>query len=581
MESNLPLPTDAIRNQIGKLAASRVFEGCARLRKLLSYTVSQALAGNGDQLKESVLGVEVFGRAPGYDSAANSIVRVEFARLRKKLEEYYGSEGINDSVRIIYRRGSYNPEFVPKDEVATTTFEGSVAVLPLVCGGSEDDECLADGITDELITALSRVRGLKVVARTSCFAFKGKSDDVREIGRALQVNSVLEGSLRRNHDVVRVHVQLIDVNNGCQLWGQKYERHLTDVFEVQDEIASAIVNALRIEFPRVWRGRPLRPTSDPAAHALCLKGRYWWHRWNPDALRKAAVFFQQAIERDPAYAAPYSGLADSYFLQGFWGYGRPRDLMPRAQAAARNAVELDPLSAEAHCSLAMIENAWNWNTARCEAEFRRCMELNPGYALAKAKYATSCLTPLGRFDEAHEWLLRALELDPLSPNMHSDLALNYAHRGLYEQFEAEAAKVIDMNPEVALKVHWYQIMSRGSRGDWAGAVAAAERAMNAAAEDSATLGFAAWAYAIGGLSERAENIRNQLEQHARVRYVPPIALVTAYAPSATIDVIFALFDRALEERDPWLRYTRIIFPVHRFRSDPRFRALLDKVGLSD
>src|ERR1019366_2238806 len=504
MESNLPLPTDAIRNQIGKLAASRVFEGSARLRKLLSYTVSQALAGNGDQLKESVLGVEVFGRAPGYDSAANSIVRGEFARLRKKLEEYYGSEGINDSVRIIYRRGSYNPEFVPKDEVATTTFEGSVAVLPLVCGGSEDDECLADGITDELITALSRVRGLKVVARTSCFAFKGKSDDVREIGRALQVNSVLEGSLRRNHDVVRVHVQLIDVNNGCQLWGQKYERHLTDVFEVQDEIASAIVNALRIEFPRVWRGRPLRPTSDPAAHALCLKGRYWWHRWNPDALRKAAVFFQQAIERDPAYAAPYSGLADSYFLQGFWGYGRPRDLMPRA-----------------------------------------------------------------------------LELDPLSPNMHSDLALNYAHRGLYNQFEAEAAKVIDMNPEVALKVHWYQIMSRGSRGDWAGAVAAAERAMNAAPEDSATLGFAAWAYAIGGLSERAENIRNQLEQHARVRYVPPIALVTAYAPSATIDVIFALFDRALEERDPWLRYTRIIFPVHRFRSDPRFRALLDKVGLSD
>ena len=123
------------------------------------------MAGNGDQLKESVLGVEVFGRAPGYDSAANSIVRVEFARLRKKLEEYYGSEGINDSVRIIYRRGSYNPEFVPKDEVAPTNFEGSVAVLPLVCGGSEDDKCLADGITDELITALSRVRGLKVVAR--------------------------------------------------------------------------------------------------------------------------------------------------------------------------------------------------------------------------------------------------------------------------------------------------------------------------------------------------------------------------------------------------------------------------------
>src|ERR1035441_734931 len=215
MESNLPLPTDAIRNQIGKLAASRVFEGCARLRKLLSYTVSQALAGNGDQLKESVLGVEVFGRAPGYDSAANSIVRVEFARLRKKLEEYYGSEGINDSVRIIYRRGSYNPEFVPKDEVAPATFEGSVAVLPLVCGGSEDDECLADGITDELITALSRVRGLKVVARTSCFAFNSSSTVCDAKWRQL-VDST-QGDASRREIIVSRHFSQIAANKYCYL----------------------------------------------------------------------------------------------------------------------------------------------------------------------------------------------------------------------------------------------------------------------------------------------------------------------------------------------------------------------------
>lgn len=329
-----PPPTDAIRQQLAKIAASRALEGSARLRDLLSYTVSQALAGHGDKLKESILGIEVFGRAPGYNSEASSIVRVEFARLRKKLEEYYGVDGIKDAVRISYPRGSYVPEFATKGEAAA--FEGSVAVLPLVCGESEDDECLADGITDELITALSRVRGLKVVARTSSFAFKGKADDVREIGRVLKVNSVLEGSLRRNRDMVRVHVQLVDANDGCQLWAQKYERRITDVFEVQDEIATAIVNALKIEFPRIHRDR--QPTSDPQAHALYLRGRYWWHRWNPSALRKAADFFQQAIERDPAYAAPYSGLADSYFLQGFWGYGRPRDLMPRAQAAVRQAL---------------------------------------------------------------------------------------------------------------------------------------------------------------------------------------------------------------------------------------------------
>jgi TolB-like protein len=577
MASHPPPQIGAIRHQIAKIAASRAFEGSARMRELLSYTVSQALAGNGDKLKESVLGVEVFGRTPGYNSEASSIVRVEFARLRKKLEEYYDEEGVNDLVRISYPRGSYNPEFARKGE--TTAFEGSVAVLPLTCRGSEDDKCLADGITDELITALSRVRGLKVVARTSCFAFKGKSDDVREIGRALKVNSVLEGSLRRNRDMVRVHVQLIDVNDGCQLWGEKYERRITDVFEVQDEIATAIVKALRIEFPRVRRDR--QPTSDPAAHAFYLKGRYWWHRWNPDALRKAAGFFQQAIERDPAYAAPYSGLADCYFLQGFWGYERPREIMPRAQAAARKALDIDPMSAEAHCSLAMIENVWNWNSARCETEFLCCMELNPGYALAKAKYATSYLTPLGRFDEAREWLLRAIELDPLSPNMHADLAVNYAYRGLYDEFEAEVARVIDTDPDVCLKVYVRQIISRGTCGDWAGAIDAAERAVKAAPEHSLTLGLAAWAYANGGLEERAESIRSQLEQRAQTRYIPPVALVTAHAALDTADAVFALIDRALEERDPWLRYLRIYHPLDRFRSDPRYRALLDKVGLGD
>lgn len=572
-----PPPTDAIRQQLAKIAASRALEGSARLRDLLSYTVSQALAGHGDKLKESILGIEVFGRAPGYNSEASSIVRVEFARLRKKLEEYYGVDGINDAVRISYPRGSYVPEFATKGEAAA--FEGSVAVLPLVCGESEDDECLADGITDELITALSRVRGLKVVARTSSFAFKGKADDVREIGRVLKVNSVLEGSLRRNRDMVRVHVQLVDANDGCQLWAQKYERRITDVFEVQDEIATAIVNALKIEFPRIHRDR--QPTSDPQAHALYLRGRYWWHRWNPSALRKAADFFQQAIERDPAYAAPYSGLADSYFLQGFWGYGRPRDLMPRAQAAARKALGLDPLLGEAHCSLGMLESYWNWNSAQCEEEFLRSVELNPGYALAKAKYATSYFTLLGRCDEAREWLRRALELDPLSPNMHSDLAVNYSYRGLHDEFEAEAARVIEMDPDVSLKVHLILILSRGVRGDWAGAIAAAEQALKAAPEHPFALGATAWAYASGGLAERAETIRNQLEQLAQTRYVPPVALVTAYLPSATGEVIFALIDRAIEERDPMIRFSRVYVPVLQLRSDPRYRALLEKIGLGD
>jgi tetratricopeptide (TPR) repeat protein len=251
-------------------------------------------------------------------------------------------------------------------------------------------------------------------------------------------------------------VQLVNVRDGCHIWAAKYERRLTGGFQLQEEIAAAIVAALKMELPRHLVASTR--AADPEAHALYLRGRFWWHRWSPDALRKAAGFFQQAIERDPAYAGAYSGLADCLFLQGFWGYGRPREVMPRAQAHARKALEIDPLLGEAHCSLAMLENAWEWNSRQCDAEFRRCLELNPNYAMAIAKYATSYLTPIGRFEEGVSWLKRALVLDPLSPLIHADYALNYGYRRLDEQFENEAARVLENDPAI-VKLYWFLGMS--------------------------------------------------------------------------------------------------------------------------
>jgi TolB-like protein len=333
----IDIPSSKVQEHVARITASPGFRNSERLQKLLQYTVTEALGGREASLKESVLGVAVFGRKPGYDSDANSIVRVEFARLRKKLEDYYGAEGAGESWRIVFPKGSYAPEFAPRPEPATSeAFGASVVVLPFVCLGSDpDDECFADGLTDEVITALTRVPGLKVVARTSSFTFKGRTNDIRGIGAALQVDTAIEGSLRRQDDVLRIHVQLVNVQDGCHIWAGKYERRLAGVFQLQEEIAAAIVAALKMELPR-QRVASLRTTS-PKAHALYLKGRFWWHRWNPEALRKAATFFHQAIERDPAYAGAYSGLADCLFLQGYWGYGRPRDVMPRAEAYARQS----------------------------------------------------------------------------------------------------------------------------------------------------------------------------------------------------------------------------------------------------
>src|SRR5215469_3520141 len=568
-----------IQEHLARITASSGFSNSERLRELLRYTVTEALEGRRASLKESVLGVTVFGRKPGYDSDANSIVRVEFARLRKKLEQYYEGEGARESWRIAFPKGSYAPEFTRTEPGAAPTFEGSVVILPFTCTGSDpDDEYFADGLTDELITALTRVPGLKIVARTSSFAFKGHARDIRGIGTKLKVDAAIEGNLRRQGDLMRIHVQLVNTRDGCYLWAEKYERHLTGVFQLQEEIAAAIVAALKMKLP-LERSASSR-TASPGAYALYLKGRFWWHRWNPEAVRKAAAYFQQAIESDPTYAAAYSGFADCLFLQGFYGYGRPRDLMPRAKTYALKALELDPQLCEAHCSLALVENAWEWNSRECGRLLRRCLELNPNEATAIAKYATSYLSYLDRYEEASDWLRRALVLDPLSPLIHADLAINFAFRGLHELFEQEAARVLEMDPEM-IKLYWLQVKIRGACGNWMGAVKAAECALRHMPEDLLTLAHAAAAYAGFGNAGRAAELRGKLEALSQVRYVPYAILAYAHDGPGGEEAFFRLMKQAIEERSAGARMLRIMRPFNRFASDPRYDALLEEIGLSD
>jgi TolB-like protein len=573
------IPVAEIQDHLAEITASPAFGNSGRLRELLEYTVREAIGGRGSSLKESVLGVAIFGRKPGYDSEANSIVRVEFARLRKKLEQYYEKEGATESLRIVFPKGSYAPEFVRPDRAAEAAFAGSVVVLPFTCLGSDpDDEFFADGLTDELISALTRVPGLKVVARTSSFTFKGRLDDIRGIGATLHVDTAIEGSLRRQNDLLRIHVQVVNVLDGCHIWGGKYERRLTGVFQLQEEIATAIVTALKMELPR-HRAASARAV-DPEAHALYLKGRFWWHRWNPEALRKAAGFFQQAIDRDPLYAGAYSGLADCLFVQGFYGYGRPREVMPRAQAYARKALEIEPLLGEAYCSLALLENAWEWNSLQCRVQFRRCLELNPNYAMALAKYATSYLSPLGRFDEATGWLKRALVLDPLSPIVQADCAINSALRGRDEQFEEEAAEVLKREPTM-VKLCWFQAKIRALLGNWQGAVEAAETAMRYMPEDPFTVGYAAAVHAGAGNAARVSELRGKLDFLAQIRYVPYAALAYAQEVSGNEEAFFRFMEQSIAEREPLVR---VIRTLHRFSTialDHRYDMLLEKVGLSD
>lgn len=572
----------AIESQLAKILASEAFAGSGRSCALLRFTVGKTLAGDTGALKETVLGVEIFHRKPDFDPQATSVVRVEFTRLRKKLEEYYQSQGKTDFVRIIYPKGSYVPEFRQRENgPAKVTWKSSLAVLPLVHSGSDEDEYFADGLTEDLITALTRVAGLRVVSRTSSFALKGKANDVREIGRVLQVNAVVEGSVRRQKDQLRIHVRLISVHDGCQIWAEKYERKLTDVFEVQDEITTAIVEALEVELPRMQGGVTSTQRPPVAAHDLYLKGRYWWHRSSPEGQHRAAEFFREAIACDPAYALPYAGLSDALWIQGVYGYVRPRESMPAAEAAARKALELDSTLVEAHCALGVIENAWNWDSARSEAEFQQCFEINPGYALALAKYGTSFLNPLRRYEESYHYVVRALELDPLSPSTHADLALNFAYRSLFDLFDKEAAKVLDMNPSIS-KVHWYTMITAGIRGDWATAIKAAEAAQRAGCDDVYTIAQCAWTYAGAGHKQRAQQIRRELAALSEKRYIPGLAQALAELQFGDERAYFAHLERALEERDSLIRYLWQWHPVMQpsLYSDPRFLEVMRRVGLA-
>jgi len=254
--------------------------------------------------------------------------------------------------------------------------------------------------------------------------------------------------------------------------------------------------------------------------------------------------------------------------------------MPHAKSYVLKALELDPLLCEAHCSLAMLENAWEWNSRECGRLLRRCLELNPNYATAIAKYATSYLSFLDRYEEASDWLRRALILDPLSPSVHADLAINSALRGFDELFEQEAARVLEMDPAM-VKLYWFQMKTRGARENWPGAVEAAERALRHMPEDPVTLSFAAAAYAGFGNADRATKLRGKLESLSQVRYVRYAPLAYAHDEPGGEEAFFRLMEKAIEERDAGARTLRLMRRFIQFASDPRYDALLEKVRLSD
>jgi TolB-like protein/DNA-binding winged helix-turn-helix (wHTH) protein/Tfp pilus assembly protein PilF len=455
----------------------------------------------------------------------------------------------------------------------------SIAVLPLEnLSGNPAEEYFADGMTEALITNLAKIRDLRVISRTSVMSYKTARKPLPEIVQALEVDAVVEGSVVRSGNRVRITAQLISATTDQHLWAEEYNRDLHDIISLQNEVASAIVREIRVTLtPDQQRALASRPAVSPVAYEAYLKGRYSWNQRTEEGMRKGIEFFQQAIELDPTNALAYSGLADCYTGLGYLSYLAPKDAFPPARAAAARAVELDSTVAEPHASLGYAKLYYEWDWAGAEREFRSAIALNPNYATGHHWFSVY-LTAMGRHEEALAEIRRAQELDPLSLAINTDIGFEAYYSGRYDDAVRQLHAVLTVNAGFPLAHLWlgrtYQQMSRYPQ-----AIAEYDKTQVVLGDWPVTL--AALGNAYGFLQERgkASDILEKMRELSRQEYVTAYGVALVYAGLGEKDQAFDWLDKGVEERTHWLVWLKLDPRWVKIRSDPRFASLLHRVGL--
>jgi len=469
-----------------------------------------------------------------------------------------------------------------KEPASTKKPQPSIAVLPFTnLSADPEQEYFCDGMAEEIINALTQVEGLRVVARTSAFAFKDKHEDIREIGRKLNVKEVLEGSVRKAGNRLRITAQLVNVADGYHLWSERFDRDLSDVFAIQDEISLAIVDKLKVKLLGDEKEKMLRRyTQNLEAYDLYLKGRYHWNRRTPEALKKAMSHFEQVIRKDPEYALAYAGLADCYSMLAQVRVLPPKEAFPKAKALASKALEIDETLAEAHTSLAFVLSTFDWDWAGAEREFRRAIELNPNYATAHQWFAGRLLVNLGRTSEAIEEIHKALELDPLSLIINTSAGFVYLYAGSEDKAVEQAEKILDMDPTF-IGAHYILADVNKRRGKYDEAVEGilkgasfagflSQEAVSALRETYASSGWTSY------LRRWLEILQSKTEQGQVLLYYDMASL---YACLDETEKAIEYLEKAYEEHDYSLSGLLTNDDFMKLRSIPKFVELIKKMGL--
>lgn len=456
-----------------------------------------------------------------------------------------------------------------------------IAVLPFRnLSGDPEQEYFSDGLTEEIIVHLGQVypRKLGVIARTSVVRYKGSSAPIYRIGHELGVGYVLEGSVRREKDRVRVTAQLVDVRDQAELWADTYERNLTAIFAVQQEIAQRVANSLALELLEGFRGNPRNvAVEDVAAYEAYLRGRYFTNKRSKEGLNKAIRYFEQALAVDPHCSLAYAGIADCYTLLGFYTDARPTEVMPKAKAAALKALEMDEALGEAHTSLGDVLSFYDWDWEAADQEFLRAIELNPSYATAHHWYA-NYLSALGRHADARAEIQCALRLDPLSLIINAWAGVLLYLGRQYDQAIEQLRKTLELDASFSV-AHAYLGMAYEERSSFREAIAHFEAAVDISASSPVFLAMLAHACALSGKTHEAIRILDGLLALSAHCYVPSYAIAVVYVGLNDFDAAFQWMNRSCEERCTWLSLLNVDPRLDTIRSDRRFSELLQRIGL--
>ena len=570
---------DAVREHLDRILASPTFQQGDRLKRFLKFIVLEAVAGRRHELKEYVIGVQVFGKEESFDPRTDPIVRVQARRLRAKLVRYYREEGRADETVIELPKGGYAPVFKQRDTPvlikrsvsAALVSRNTVAVTPFVDHSmARDLEFFCRGVREEIVHRLARLPALRLLA----------TDEPRAIGDKSDAAMIIAGTVRRSGDRLRTTAQLIDGATGCYLWSESVDATIADVFAAQERIADAI--AARLE-PELGDHRPgaasRRPNENLAAHNLYLQGRYYLNQRTEEGLRRALDFFERSLVEDAEYAAAHAGLSDAYGLLAHYGVIGPAEVWTKAAASATAAVMLDANSAEAHTSLAHVKATQDWDWAGAEREFQRAISLDPRCATSHHWYAMSCLSPLGRLDEALDELIVAQALDPVSSIVARDLAVIHFYRRDFETALEQCDHTIELNPHFA-PGYWILGVIQEQRKDFDESAAAFQRAVHLSPQTPRMHGALGRTFALAGRRKQALDVLKKLESYAKERYVSPLEFAWIQFALGETELGFRWMQKALEDRSFDLISIKVDPRFDALKGDPRFETIARRMGIA-